>query len=84
MSPIKAEARNFTMVIKKYCKSPSTENIGKKEKFQYCTHLKKKKNTFGWRGAKNTDFNDHTKLNIESKCISWRNDSNALPYFNLH
>lgn len=45
MSPIKAEARSFTMVIKKYCKSPSTENIGKKEKFQNCTHLKKKKKT---------------------------------------
>ena len=43
MSPIKAEARSFTMVIKKDWKSPSTKNIGKKEKFQNCAHLKKKK-----------------------------------------
>ena len=53
MSPIKTEARSFAMVIKKDWKSPSTENIGKKEKLQNCSHLKKKKKkTFGWKVSK--------------------------------
>lgn len=48
MSPIKAEARSFTMVIKKYCKSPSNWKHRKERKVPKLHSSQKKKKKHIW------------------------------------